>query len=175
MWHPLSPDPTRDPSRWLRASQDLESGLSEPVMKTQDSTAKWSTASPEEIPRVSTKIFMLREWHTVKPSLCVSEPPSLSLCQMSSWFLQWRASFGWGRMSSWTERRQASITSLSQPGTLARRLATARWGFITQTHTYASRHTHSSYPLELSGSWKLHFCNVIWLAWTIGTLTFPTN
>lgn len=57
MWRPLSPEPTRDPSRWLRASQDRGSGLSEPAMKTLGSTAKWSTASLAEITRVSAKFF----------------------------------------------------------------------------------------------------------------------
>lgn len=46
----------RDLLRWLRASQGLGSGLWEPVMKTLGSTAKWSTASPAEITRVSADV-----------------------------------------------------------------------------------------------------------------------
>ena len=143
MWHPLFPKPMKDPSKSLRASQDLGSGPWEPAMKTLGSTAKWSTASPVEITRVSIGLFCWESDLLSNPyaSICVSERVSLSSCQMSSWFLQWRASFGWGRTSSWTERQQPSITSQSQPETWEPRLATARWGFITQTYTCKQPHT----------------------------------
>lgn len=109
----------------------------------------------------------------IKSILCVSKRVSLSSCQMSSWFLQWRASFGWGRTSSWTERQQPSITSQSQPETWEPHLATARWAFITQTYTCKQPHT-----LTIS-SWAIRVLQVSLLCCkfnnNIQKRAFPTS
>lgn len=56
MWttsHLPSPELMKAPLRWLRASRGPACGLSKPAMKTLVSMEKWSTASLEEIFRVS--------------------------------------------------------------------------------------------------------------------------
>lgn len=82
MWRPPSLGPTRDPSRWLRASQDLGSWLSEPVIKTLGSMEKWSTASLGEINRVSSELFCQKCDILLNPH-CVSL--SLFLCLSARW------------------------------------------------------------------------------------------